>query len=67
VNGLELQAELRLTGRARPGSIIDLFGFRYRVGPGGRFQMLLPVTDPELLRRALEAAPPAELTRSRED
>ena len=67
VNGLELEAELRLTGRARPGSIIDLFGFRYRVGPGGRFQMLLPVTDPVLLRRALEAAPPAELTRSRED
>ncbi|MFY9972825.1 MAG: hypothetical protein WAK53_01105 [Chromatiaceae bacterium] len=67
VNGLELEAELRLTGRARPGSTIDLFGFRYRVGPGGRFQMLLPVTDPELLRRALEAAPPAELTRSRED
>lgn len=67
VNGLELEAELRLTGRARPGSIIDLFGFSYRVGPGGRFQMLLPVTDPELLRRALEAAPPAELTQGRED
>lgn len=67
VNGLELEAELRLSGRARPGSTIDLFGFPYRVGPGGRFQMLLPVTDPELLRRALEAAPPAELTRSRED
>lgn len=67
VNGLQLEAELRVTGRARPGSTIDLFGFRYRVGSGGRFQLLLPVTDPELLRRALEAAPPPELTQNRDD
>ena len=67
VNGLELEAELRVTGRAPAGSTIDLFGFPYRVGPGGRFQLYLPVTDPELLRRALEAAPPAELTHNRDD
>lgn len=67
VNGLQLEAELRVTGRARPGSTIDLFGFRYRVGSGGRFQLLLPVTDPDLLRRALEAAPPPELTQNRDD
>jgi hypothetical protein len=67
VNGLQLEAELRVTGRACPGSTIDLFGFRYRVGSGGRFQLLLPVTDPELLRRALEAAPPPELTQNRDD
>lgn len=65
--GLELNAELRISGRAPPGSTLDLFGFRYRVGSGGRFQLLLPVTDPEVLRRALEAAPPAELTRPRDD
>jgi hypothetical protein len=66
-SGLELEAELRITGRAPPGSTVDLFGFHYRVGPGGRFQLILPVTDPELLRWALEAAPPAELTRRRDD
>ncbi len=66
-SGLELEAELRINGRAPPGSIVDLFGFQYRVGPGGRFQLILPVTDPELLRRAIEAAPPAELTRHRDD
>lgn len=66
-SGLELNAELRISGRAPPGSTLDLFGFRYRVGSGGRFQLLLPVTDPEVLRRALEAAPPAELTRPRDD
>lgn len=65
--GLELEAELRIVGRAPPGSTVDLFGFPYRVGSGGRFQLALPVTDPELLRRALEASPPAELTQGRDD
>lgn len=65
--GLEVEAELRIVGRAPPGSTVDLFGFPYRVGSGGRFQLALPVTDPELLRRALEASPPAELTQDRDD
>jgi hypothetical protein len=65
--GLELEAELRIVGRAPPGSTVDLFGFPYRVGPGGRFQLVLPVTDPELLRRALADQPPAELTQDRDD
>lgn len=67
VNGLELDAELRILGRASPGRVIDLFGFRYRVGPGGRFKLILPVTDPELLRRALAATPPPELSQPRDD
>lgn len=67
VNGLELEAELRILGRARPGSSVDLFGFQYQVGPGGRFQLVLPVTDPQILRRALEAAPPPELIQHRGD
>lgn len=67
VDGVELEAELRILGRASPGRVIDLFGFRYQVGPGGRFKLTLAVTDPELLRRALLAAPPAELPQPRDD
>ena len=59
---LELNAELRIHGRAAPNSTIDLFGFAYRVGPGGRFLLTLRVEDADLLRRALEAAPPLELS-----
>jgi hypothetical protein len=64
--GLELEAELRIHGRATPNSTIDLFGYSYRVGPGGRFLLVLRVEDPELLRRALEEAPPPELSRGRD-
>ncbi len=64
--GLELEAELRIHGRAEPNSTIDLFGFSYRVGPGGRFLLTLRVEDPDLLRRALEAAPPPELAPGRD-
>lgn len=65
--GLELEAELRISGRAAPGSTVDLFGYLYRVGPGGRFQLSLPVTDPEILRLALRAAPPPEFAERRDD
>lgn len=61
VNGVELEAELRISGRAPPGSVIDLFGLPYRVGPGGRFQLSFPVTDPQILRLALRASPLAGL------
>jgi len=60
-NGLEVTAELRINGRAAPGMEIDLFGFRYLVGPGGRFQLSLQMDDPELIGRALAQHPPPEL------
>jgi hypothetical protein len=65
--GLALEVELRITGQAAPGSLIDLFGFPYRVGPGGRFQLRLAVFDPALIARALVLNPPPELAMVRED
>lgn len=65
--GLELDAELRVHGRAPPNTEIDLFGHPFRVGPGGRFLLVLPVSDPELLKQALDLNPPPELRASRED
>jgi hypothetical protein len=64
--GLELEAQLRIHGRAAPGSEIDLFGHPFRVGPGGRFLLTLKVEDPQLLRRALDLAPPPELALRRD-
>ncbi|WP_200375193.1 hypothetical protein [Thiocystis violacea] len=66
-NDLVIEAELRILGWAAPNSEIDLFGHRYRVGPGGRFQFVLRVDDPDLLRRALAQHPPPELNSQRED
>ncbi|RKT46411.1 hypothetical protein [Thiocapsa rosea] len=58
--GVELliEAELRINGCAAPGTLIDLFGQPYRVGPGGRFQLVIRVDDPELIKRAFELNPP---------
>ncbi|MFB1490278.1 MULTISPECIES: hypothetical protein [unclassified Thiocapsa] len=57
--GAELiEAELRVNGCAAPGAMIDLFGKPYRVGPGGRFQLVIRVDDPELIQRAFELNPP---------
>ncbi len=67
VNGLRLEAELRILGEAVPGSIIDLLGHPFQVGPGGRFLLTLRVDDPDLLRRALELQPPIELKARRDD
>lgn len=67
VAGILVEAELRITGQAPPGTLIDLFGHPYRIGPGGRFQLVLRVDDPSLLRRALELNPPPELTVQRDD
>lgn len=58
--GLVIEAELRLHGWSTPDTEIDLFGHRYRVGPGGRFQLSVRVDDPELIRRALARHPPPE-------
>jgi hypothetical protein len=57
---LVIEAELRIHGWSTPNAVIDLFGHRYRVGPGGRFQLSVKVEDPELIRRALERHPPPE-------
>jgi hypothetical protein len=65
--GVQILAELRISGQAAPGSAIDLFGHPYRVGPGGRFQLVVLVDDPELLRRALALHPPPELREQRDD
>lgn len=65
--GPRMEAELRILGEAAPGSLIDLFGHPFRVGPGGRFQLTLRVDDPDLLRRALELQPPPELKIRRDD
>ena len=54
-----IEAELRIHGWSAPNTEIDLFGQRYRVGPGGRFQLSVKVEDPELIRRALEQHPPS--------
>jgi hypothetical protein len=57
---LVIEAELRIHGWSAPNTEIDLFGHRYRVGPGGRFQLSLKIDDPELIRRVLERYPPSE-------
>ncbi len=63
---VEIEAQLRIVGSAPPNQVLDLFGFPYRVGPGGRFQFVLPVEDLELLARALSASPPGALLKSRD-
>ncbi len=67
MGGLTVSAELRIVGQAVPGSLVDLFGYPFRVGPGGRFQLTVRVDNPELLRRALEHNPPPELKALRGD
>ncbi len=65
--GVQILAELRISGQAAPGTEIDLCGQPYRVGPGGRFQLVVLVDDPELLRLALALHPPPELREKRDD
>jgi len=64
---LEVEAELHIRGQAAPGSLVDLFGHPFRIGPGGRFQLVVRVDDPSLVRSALFLNPPPELSRSRDD
>ncbi len=52
-----IEAKLVITGRARPGLLIDLFGHPYRVGPGGRFRLVVQVEDADLVRQALAQHP----------
>ncbi|WP_295407840.1 hypothetical protein [uncultured Thiocystis sp.] len=62
-----IEAQLHIHGWAAPNTEIDLFGRRYRVGPGGRFQFVLKVDDPALLKQALMLHPPPELDAPRHD
>lgn len=64
---LMIEAELRVNGCAAPGAEIDLFGYPYRVGPGGRFQFIIRVDDPELIARAFALHPPTLPDRSKDD
>ncbi|MBK5964379.1 hypothetical protein CCR95_09855 [Thiocystis minor] len=58
---LLIEAELHIHGWAAPNTEIDLFGRRYHVGPGGRFQFVVKVDEPTLLKQALMLHPPPEL------
>lgn len=54
---LEVQAELVVHGRARPASVVEVFGLTLTVGADGRFSVRRSLTDPLLLARALGAQP----------
>jgi hypothetical protein len=56
---LEVHAELRIWGRASPGSTIDLFGVTVRVGADGYFSLRRYLEDPALVSRALERTGPS--------
>jgi hypothetical protein len=53
----EIRGELRVFGRAAPGSLLDLGGYPYRVGPGGRFSFQVALDDPALLAALLARLP----------
>jgi len=52
-----IQGELHVFGRAAPGSLLDLGGHPYRVGPGGRFSFRVALDEPELLAALLARLP----------
>jgi hypothetical protein len=52
-----LSAELLVRGSAPPNTLLDLGGHPYRVGPGGRFELRVPIRDPELVQRLLSSLP----------
>ncbi len=52
-----LWAELRIGGQAAPGSLLELGGHAYRVGPGGGFAFDLEITDPALMHALLRLLP----------
>ncbi|MFE8033972.1 glycogen synthase GlgA [Thiohalocapsa marina] len=55
--GFELDAELLVHGGAAPGTLLDLGGHAYRVGPGGRFSFRLPLRERALILRLLAGVP----------
>jgi hypothetical protein len=54
---MDVQAEIIVHGRARPGSVLAVFGMTLTVGADGRFAFRRPLTDPLLLARALGTSP----------
>jgi len=47
--GLDICAELLVYGSGPPGQLVTLGGHHYRIGPGGRFLLRVPVTDRALI------------------
>ncbi len=52
-----LAAELVVHGSAPPNTLLDLGGHTYRVGPGGRFQLRIPIREREVIMRVLATLP----------
>lgn len=52
-----LAAELVVHGSAPPNTLLDLGGHPYRVGPGGRFVLHIPIGDHQVIMRLLAALP----------
>lgn len=52
-----LTAELVVHGSAPPNTLLDLGGHAYRVGPGGRFQLRIPIREREVIMRVLATLP----------
>ena len=63
---LELHAELRIWGRAAPGSVIDVFGMKVHVGSDGTFSLFRSLDDSALLFQALERIDPSTEGRGNE-
>ncbi len=56
-DGIGLTAELIVTGHAPPGTLLDLGGHPYRVGPGGRFKLHMPIPEHERIQALLRQLP----------
>jgi len=56
-NAIGLSAELIISGHAPPGTLLDLGGHPYRVGPGGRFQLRIPVPEHDRIMALLRQLP----------
>jgi hypothetical protein len=52
-----LSAELVVHGSAPPNTLLDLGGHAYRVGPGGRFLLRIPIREREVIMRVLATLP----------
>ncbi len=56
-DGASLHAELVVHGSAPPYTLLDLGGHAYRVGPGGRFVLHIPIGEHQVIMRVLAALP----------
>ena len=52
-----IRGQLRVFGRAAAGTLLNLGGHRFRVGPGGRFSFTIDLDDPALLASLLARLP----------